>query len=210
MIKVTKKSLKRKENIQKKKKVLYDKYVTEQKGKTRKQISKHWEKYRGKKYSVEFLGKYRSKLSKAKDEIEESILREKYFEKKELKTLRVEYNYLVPTKKKKQKFSQQDYYKIRKDADIDNTIGKVFADEKKKVRYVLLTLKIKLSETGQIIFVSNTYTPTSFQSVIDDDEYGDDTGDLVLQNTLEKLSFVAKYKGFKLISTHLRLVYDKK
>ncbi len=192
---------KRKEKIKVKKAVLYEKYRGSQKGLSRKQVSKHWEKYRGKKYSITELGKYRSKIYRAKDEIKKAVLREQYFEKKELKTLRVEYSDLIPTKKKKYKFSEQDYYKIRKGADIDSTMVKVFADEKKKVRYILLTLKIKLAETGQIIFVSNTYTPSSFENVLDSEQS-------TLENTLEKLSFVAKYKGLELISTHLRLVYD--
>ena len=185
-----------------KKKLLYDKFRTTQKGKTRKQISSHWRDYRGKKFVITELPKYRKKLYRAADEIEEAVLRERYFERKEIKVQRVEYGALIPTKKKKQKFSQQDYYKIRKGFDIDRTMQKVFADQKKKVRYILLTLKIKLAETGQIIFVSNTYNPTSFKNL-----EGYET--TALENTLEKLSFVSKYKGFELISTHLRLVYDK-
>ena len=185
-----------------KKKLLYDKFRTTQKGKTRKQISAHWKNYRGKKFVITELPKYRKKLALAADEIEEAVLRERYFERKEIKVQRVEYGALIPTKKKKQKFSQQDYYKIRKSADIDSTMSKVFADQKKKVRYILLTLKIKLAETGQIIFVSNTYNPTSFKNL-----EGYET--TALENTLEKLSFVSKYKGFELLSTHLRLIYVK-
>ncbi|HUS49607.1 MAG TPA: hypothetical protein VMZ91_05545 [Candidatus Paceibacterota bacterium] len=203
MPKVTKKELKKQEIRKIKKQELLNNFLFSQKGLTRKQIRKHWEKYRGKKYVITELPKYRKKLARARDEIQSSILREKYFERKELKVLKVEYGDLIPTKKKKYPISQQDYYKIRKGADIDSTIKKVFADERKKVRYILLTLKIKLAETGQIIYVSNTYNPTSFENL----ESYEVTA---LENTLEKLSFVSKYKGFELLSTHLRLIYDKK
>jgi len=183
-----------------KQKELLEKFLQSQKGLKKKQISKHWQKYRAKKYVITELPKYRKKLARAKDEIESAILREKYFERKEIKTLKVEYGDLIPTKKKKHKYSGQEYFRIRKGADIDSTIRKVFDNERKKVRYVLLTLKIKLAETGQIIYVSNTYTPSSFENL-----QGLEV--TALENTLEKLSFVAKYDGFVLLSTHLRLVY---
>ena len=223
MPKVTKKELKKQEIRKIKKQELLNNFLTSQKGLTRKQISKHWKKYRGKKYVITELPKYRKKLSKAKDEIHEAILREKYFERKELKVLKLEYGSLIPVKKKKynyykkkNRFSEQDFYTFKKGANIDDTIRKVFADQNKKVRYILVTLKIKLTETEQIIFVSNTYTPTSFETVFEVaqeqglDDYEIANSDLIIENVLEKLTVVHKYKGFEVLSYHLRLIYDRK
>jgi len=190
--------------IKQKKTNLYEKYKTTQKGKTRKQISKYWEKYRGQKYVITALPKYRKKLYKAKykgDEIQEAFLREQYFEKKEIKVKRVEYGDLIPTRKKKYPISQQDYYKLRTGADLDNTVSRVF--DNPKIRYVLVTLKIKIDATGQIIYASNTYTRASIRQL---QERGEET---VLENCLDKMTSVHKYKGFTIISTHIRTVYDR-
>jgi len=187
-------------NIAEKKNKLYNDFLFSQKGKTRKQISNHWKKYRNKKYTITELPKYRKKYARAKDEIQQNILREKYFEKKEKYVQQFEYDFLKIQKKVKQKFSEQDFYIIKKGKHLDTAIKKIFADSKKKVRYILVTLKIRLSETDQIIFVSDTLTPASFENM-------QNLGVTAMEKIMEKLSFVSKYDGYEIISKHLRLIY---
>jgi hypothetical protein len=176
---------------------LLQKYRSSVKGLTKKQVSKHWQQYRGKKYVIEELPKHRQKLSHlSKDQRQYEI--EKYFDKKDIAQRKIEYGNLIIEKKHKQHFSEQDYYKLKKGADLDETIQRVF--DKKKPRYVLVTLKIRLKETHQIIFVSDSLTLEAFEQL-------EEFEVTAMEKILEKLSFVAKYDGFELISTHLRLIY---
>ena len=190
-------------SVQQKKTILLNNFLTSQKGKTRKQISQHWQKYRSKKHTIVELPKYRKKLYKLKSQNKPekiSELREKYFDRKEIFVRKLEYGDLKITKKHKQKFSEQDFYSVRKGKHLDPIISKIFADQKKKVRYILVTLKIRLPETGQVMYVSDTLNPKSFERM-------QSQGETAMSKVLEKLSFVAKYDGFEIISKHLRLIY---
>jgi len=183
-----------------KKNKLLNEFLFSQKGKTRKQISKHWERYRGKKHTITELPKYRKKYYRAKDEMAKAYLREKYFERKERLVQKLEYGSLKIQKRVKQKFSEQTMYILKRGRNLDSTIDRVFSDKRKKVRYVLVTLKIKNPDTGQIYYVSDTLNPKSWQDVKDSEQ-------TMLEKILDKLTHVAKYDGFELVSQHLRLIY---
>lgn len=64
----------------------------------------------------------------------------------------------------------------------------------------MVTLKIKLSGTDQIMFVSDVFTDESFYNI-------QELEVSIMEKILEKLSFVAKYDGFELISKHIRVIY---
>lgn len=168
------------------------------KGQSRQKISKIWQGYRSKKYTIEKLPNYRKQLARATPEKKE-ILRTKYFDRKEIAVSKLEYGSLKLEKKVRQKYSQSDYYKLAKSKDLDSTIEKIF-EGTKKVRYVMVTLKIKLSGTDQIMFVSDVFTDESFYNI-------QELEVSIMEKILEKLSFVAKYDGFELISKHIRVIY---
>lgn len=179
-----------------KKSILLDQTKKNIKGHNRKEINKIWEKYRTKKYIIEELPKYRKKLANAKPE-QKVILRERYYDKKEIAQRKLYLNSLQVEKRVRQTFSEQDYYKLRK-GNIDNAIDKIFNNP--KVRYVLVTLKIKLKDTDNIIFVSDSFTPEAWEQLQESET-------TAMEKILEKLSFVAKYDGFELISKHIRIIY---
>jgi len=187
-------------SIKEKKTKLFNEYISSQKGKTRKQISKHWTDYRRKKHTIVQYPKYRKKLAKAKDEIQKAYLREQYYDRKEVFIKKLEYGDLKIQKKIKQKYSEQDFYVVRKGKHLDSAIRKIFSDQKKKVRYILVTLKIRLAETDQIIYVSDTLNPEVFKFMQENDI-------TAMSKIMEKLSFVAKYDGYEIVSKHLRLIY---
>lgn len=175
---------------------LLDKTKEKIKGHTQKEISKIWQDYRGKKYVIENLPTYRKKLAKATPEKKE-ILRQQYFDRKEFKVAKLELGVLKPEKKIRGTGSNQDFFKLKSGADLDRTIEKVF--EKRHPRYVLVTLKIKLS-TGAIMFVSDTLTAEGFYNLQEMEV-------TAMEKILEKLSFVTKYDGFELLSVHIRVIY---
>jgi hypothetical protein len=180
------------------------------KGLRRKQITKVWEGYRKKKFVIEELPKYRKKLLRVSGEKKE-ILKQQYQDKKVIATKQLEYGDLIVVKKKKGKVSKIDnftrdtnLYKVRHDNRLDETVDKIFVNP--KVKYVLITLKIRLKETGQVMFVSDSYTPDSWEDLKGSDEYGD-IEQFAMENILNKLSFVAKYDGFELIGTFIKVIY---
>jgi hypothetical protein len=113
-------------------------------GLTRPKISKHWEKYREKKFVIEELPKYRLRVRRAKPEQKE-ILRQKYFDKKDIAKRKLEFGTLQVEKRVRGSQSESDYYKLRK-GDIDSTVRKIFKNP--KIRYVLVTLKIRITTEG--------------------------------------------------------------
>jgi hypothetical protein len=180
-------------------------YSKETKGKTVNQLTKHWTKYREKKFIIEELPKYKRRYYKTRPD-KRAALREKYYEKKEIKAAALEYGMLKPYKKVKQKYSKQIYYKLRGGKDtlriedkIDKTIRTLF-EKRSNIKYILVTAKIKLP-SGQVMFVSDTLT-------IDDLELFEELEETAVSRMMDKLGFVDKYAGFEIIETSLRVVYD--
>lgn len=179
-----------------KKETLLQKTQEKIKGKTQKQISKIWQDYRGKKYVIEYLPDYKKKIAKATPEKKEK-LRVQYFDRKEFKTAKLEFGTLKLEKKIYGTGSYQKFYKLKAGADLDGTIDRIF--EKSNPRYILVTLKIRLS-TGSIMFVSDTLTADAFYNL-------QEMEISAMEKILEKLAFVTKYDGFDLISIHIRTIY---
>lgn len=186
-------------------------------GHNRKEISKIWENYRGKKFVIEELPKYRQKLSHATPEKKE-LLHVQYFDKKEIAQRKLEFGGLQVEKKVRQKYSESDYYKVRK-GDLENTVQRIF--DKGNIRYVMVTLKIRITDEGldlknkrddkhsisKIMYVSDVFTPESFEDIMEMSEDSDLNISPIIDKIMEKLSFVAIYKGFEIISKHIRIIY---
>jgi hypothetical protein len=97
---------------------LLEEFTKKSKGLKSKETAKHWSKYREKKFVIEELPKYKKRYYKTRPD-KRAALREKYFERKEIKTAALEYGMLKPYKKVKQTYSKQVYYKLRGGKDID-------------------------------------------------------------------------------------------
>lgn len=206
------------EKQKQKKSDLLKNYLTSQKGKTRNQISKHWESYRSKKYSIEKLPIHRKRLAKIKQPEKRKQLSEQYHEQKYIKSAALKYGSLKIQKKIKQKYSQQDFYKFRtkidlsdlkkvKQLNIDKTVGKIFRDKSKEISYVLIILKIK-TEYGSIIYLSEPFNEDYFYTMIYE-------GKTVIQKVLEKqeaLSTSGNKSGEqgKIIGIYVRIIYKRK
>jgi hypothetical protein len=187
-----------------KKAALLEQFTKQAIGKTSKQTSRHWTKYREKKFIIEELPKYKARYKKTRPD-KRAALREQYYEKKEIKTSAYEFGILRPYKKVKQTYSKQIYYKLRGGKNIDvmdeklnKTITKLF-NKRPNIKYILVTAKIKLP-SDQIMFVSDTLT-------VDDLELFEELEETALQRLLDKLSFVDKYAGLEVIEITLRVVY---
>jgi len=167
------------------------------KGLHKNQISKVWEKYRGKKFTIENLPKFRKQLYHS-DAKQKELIRSKYFDRKEIAQKHLEFGSLVITKKHHGTQSQMDYYKLAKGKDLDSTVERIF--DNKKVRYILVTLKIRLPESDVTQYISDVFTPESFEQM--KENYNN-----IMEKILEKLSLVAKYDGWELVSQHIRLIY---
>jgi len=194
-----------------KKKNLLDFYLTNQKGKTRKQISKHWQTYRSKKYTIEKLPLHRKRLAKIKQPEKRQQLSEQYHEKKYIKTAKLLYGSLQFQKKVKFTYSQQDHYKFKsfidlknldkvKELNLEKSIGKLFSDKKKNIRYILVTLKIRVHGINEIIYLSDSFNPDRFYDLIWNNE-------IIIGKVLEKLSALKNYQG-AIIGIYIRTVYD--
>lgn len=173
------------------------------KGQKRNKISKLWQQYRGKKFTIEELPKLKEKLQHVPKEKYE-IVRQLYRDKREGYLSSFEYGSLKITKIKTSAERLQKFYNTQKSTDIDKVVEKIFKND--KVRYVLVILKIKLKGTDQIINVSESFTPESFEDLQGNEQY-EESDEKIIERIFEKLSFVVKYDGFELISKHIRVIY---
>lgn len=100
-------------------------------------------------------------------------------------------------KKQKSKSTLQEFYKVRKTDNLDNIVGTIFSQH--TVRYILVMLEIRLPE-GQVQCISDVFTKPSYDAVLE-------RGETLLEATIEKLSFLQKYEGYEILSTHIRVIY---
>lgn len=100
--------------------------------------------------------------------------------------------------KKEKRGTTTEFYKVVSEKKIDKTVNKVF--NTKNVRYVLITFKIRTKE-GLVQYVSDSFTKEAYERVIDNDED-------IFETVMNKLSFVQKYDGYELLSTHIRVIYE--
>jgi hypothetical protein len=181
--------------IEKKSKLLNETRINI-KGHNRKEITRIWQTYRGKKFVIEELPKYRKKLSATWNKTERENLKLKYLDKKEIATAKLEYGGLKLQKKVHGSQSQQDFYKLRK-GNAESVITRIF--NTKNPRYLLLTLKVRNLDTGIIYFPSNSYTNEGWQRVLK-------SGDTAIEDMLKKAVYLEGYE-YEILSIHIRIIY---
>lgn len=100
-------------------------------------------------------------------------------------------------KKKRSKSTLQEFYKVRKIDNLDTIVGNIF--DQHRVRYILIMLEIRLPE-GQIQWVSDVFTKPAYDALIE-------RGETLIEAIIEKLSFLQRYEGYEILSTHIRVIY---
>lgn len=186
--------------------------IEKNRDKVKSKNSQKWADYRKKKKRIMSYKSVPIEEKKARLEKERAIVRnnikfnwENYRSYKYGIIYESPYKGLRYDKKKRTRFTRQEYFTVKRGTDLDKTTGKIFDDP--KVRYVLVILEIELIE-GTIVHVSDSFTKDAYEQVIGDDEFGEETGELLIEKVLEKMSFVQKYEGYKLKSTHIRVIYE--
>ena len=96
------------------------------------------------------------------------------------------------------KNSKAEFYEVKTKKNIKSTLNKIFKIP--TVKYVLITFKIQTNE-GLIQYVSDSFTKEAYERVFKNDLD-------IFKIVMEKLSFVQKYDGYELLSTHIRLIYE--
>lgn len=183
---------------------LLDETKAKIKGRKSTEIRHIWEQYRGKKFTIENLPVLRTKKNQYKENPQKyEAFKEKYYQRKEIKIGKVEFGSLKPQKTEISNASEQRYYKVLNERNLDKSVQLAF--EKKNAKYVLVILKVRDNETGFIKYGSRSFTIEGYKRVIEN-------GESVLNNLIEKLESNSKspFDDYTIISIHVRTITPKK
>jgi len=157
--------------------------------KTKEKISKHWEKYR----------KNRSEANRFATQDLISKEWNTYRSKKYSIVTESPFTGLIPERKVTTTGTKQEYYKLRKDTELNDVFDDIL-EGNRKIRYIQVIFKIRTKE-GLVQNVSDVFTEEAYYNL---QELDIDIFDSVVQ----KLSFVQKYSGYELLSQHIRIIYE--